>query len=383
MRILKSPTGPSITPQEALSKIPAISQGGFSQAPERSYADVIGDIMYAASTPLAGLRAAGFGSDYPMRIPTRAEVDRNRTAMDLPLALTAPAGAAYLASAAAEGQNAASLAAAAVPAGRKIAPLTRIVDEPIWQKITKRANELLADYQANPKSAPMQLKKDIGGTMELKGGPLREFTDAAGDVKTSSGGVDVNLRLADGTVIPTGSMGFHSRGKAGALMDEGNMVTVMTRVGDFPFEKSTATPLRDQLVGSGASSLMTSALNQAMKEQGLRLSSSGDHSAKGLSRYLKLKDRGVVKQIGGKEDIPGGLSGDIEEAAYHLGIRAPQLDDLQFAFPDVNVREADGLMISDLTDAWYEDKVEVALMNMDDPRFLFYKRGGKFKILKK
>ena len=409
MRILTSPTGPRITPEEARARtIPQPEGPQFRQGKERSYMDLLGDMLYAASSPLAGLKAAGFGLDGPMHIPTRYEVDKERYGMDYVLGLTPATGAAYLGSAALSGEHhdALALALAATPAGRNVAPFTRIVDEPIWQKITQRANELLADYQANPQSAPLRLKKDIGGTLELSGRPLKEFTDAGGTKFRSTGGVDVNLRLPDGTVIPTGSMGFSSSGAKGSVMDEGNRIYTMVREGDFPFERigdrslealtsggarlnTSGPPLRDQLIGSGASSLMTQALNQAMKEQGLRLASSASHSNAGMARYLKLKDLGVVKQIGedaGKANMAELLALGPEEAAARLNIPAPSLDDLDFMFPGSNVYAQDFNEIDRLTNLFYTDAINAKMFSggfADEPQFLFYRDGGKFKILKR
>lgn len=387
-----NPTGPSITPDEALARTDPKPEGPqFRQGKERSYMDLLGDMLYAASSPLAGLKAAGFGLDGPMHIPTRYEVDKERYGMDYVLGLTPAAGAAYLASMGLGEEDTAALALAATPA-RNVAPFTRIVDEPIWQKITKRANELLADYQANPQSAPLQLKKDIGGTLSLEARPVRMIKNAEGAINNSSAPVDVVLTRPGEAPIITGSMGFSSFGKAGAVMDDGRAVPVMTRGGDFPFERLNREQydmpeVKEQLIGSGASSLMTQALNQAMKEQGLRLASSDAHSTLGLERYLKLKDRGVVKQISDDVVDVDALRGmSPEAAAAELGIPTPTLDDLEINYAEFDASSADWNTIDEFTTRYFQDMIDAKMYGgafTTEPRFLFYRNGGKFRILKR
>jgi len=284
MRINKyptGPTGPSITPVDALAKM-------YDQ--------------YLPSQNQFRLR----GGDAPFRTISeqKSQISESDMRENLEVLYSAFPGIGELVSAKdfvkgaiagdpyAMGLAGADLMLPFIPAAKAMTPQQ-------FREAIAEAGEMLRGWQRNPKTAPFKAKPYPGefsfgeakaGKYDYRQDKLIEDSDvmSMGDIPILHGGKPSGRIGMAGTYVP------------------GTMRHAMMRESDFPFDRLPQ-ELQDQLKGTGASGLISQAINQALKKRGYRMVSSGAHSVEGASRYKKLADKGVVSRI----DNADGFDSDV------------------------------------------------------------------------
>ena len=183
-------------------------------------------------------------------------------------------------------------------------PAAKAMTPQQFREAIAEAGDLLRGWQKNPKTAPFKAKpaaKDLSfgspkaGKYDFRQDKLIEDSDvmSMGVIPVLHKGQPSGRMSMTGTYVP------------------GTLRHALMRESDFPFDRLPK-ELQDQLKGSGASGLMSQAINQALKNRGYRMVSSGAHSVEGMNRYRKLQQKGVVSRV---DNAMGDLD-DIEIDPY-------------------------------------------------------------------
>jgi hypothetical protein len=274
MRVNKyptGPTGPSITPVDALAKmyeqyLPSQNQfrlrGG--DAPFRTISDQKSQISESdmrENLEILYSSFPGIGELVSIKDFIKGAIAGDPYAMGL-------AGA--------------DLLMPFIPAAKAMTPQQ-------FREAIAEAGEMLRGWQRNPKTAPFKAKPypgefDFGpataGKYDYRADKLIEDSDvmSMGVIPVTHSGVPSGRISMSGTYVP------------------GTMRHALMRDSDFPFDRLPK-ELQEQLKGTGASGLMSQAINKALKNRGYRMVSSGAHSVEGLNRYKKLADKGIVSRV--------------------------------------------------------------------------------------
>jgi hypothetical protein len=211
-------------------------------------------------------------------------------------------------------------------------PAAKAMTPKQFREAIAEAGELLKGWQKNPKTAPFKAKP---GSEDF----------SFGEPKAGKYDYVQDKLIEDSDIMSMGVVPVLHKGQPSGRMSmagtyvPGTMRHALMRESDFPFDRLSR-ELQDQVKGSGASGLMSQAINQALKNRGYRMVSSGAHSAEGMARYGKLEKKGIVSRV-------DGAAGDYDQTVL---------------------------------DQWGDP------IDLDDPstyEYLYHADGGKYRIRKK
>lgn len=168
-------------------------------------------------------------------------------------------------------------------------PAAKAMTPQQFREAISEAGDLLKGWYKSPKTAPFKAKPGAEGF-------------SFGEPKAGKYDYRQDKLIEDADVMSMGLIPVLHKGQPSGRMSltgtyvPGTLRHALMRDSDFPFDQLSQ-ELANQVKGSGASGLMTQALNQALKNRGYRLVSSGAHSIDGMNRYRKLEKQGIVSRV--------------------------------------------------------------------------------------